>query len=98
MRIKNVGKCTIVFKGGQLSAGKVAVFRGASEKIGSALLKAYPRNLEDLDKIKQEDIIDVVLGDTQVEEPKEEPVKEVAKVSPAKKVVKNKAPTKKSKK
>lgn len=77
MRIKNVGKCTIVFKGGELLAGKVAVFKGAAEVIGNALLKAYPRNLEDLDRIKKEDIIDVEIGDA---EPKVAPkVKPVAK-------------------
>ena len=76
MRIKNVGKCTIVFKGGELLAGKVAVFKGASEKIGSALLKAYPKNLEDLDRIKKEDIIDIVFEDNN--EPKVgKPVKKV---------------------
>lgn len=74
MRIKNVGKCTIVFKGGELVAGKVAVFKGAAEKIGEALLRAYPRNLEDLDGIKKEDIIDVEFGESEkTEEPKEEP-------------------------
>ena len=74
MRIKNVGKCTIVFKGGELVAGKVAVFKGAAEKIGEALLRAYPRNLEDLDGIKKEDIIDVEFGEAEkTEEPKEEP-------------------------
>lgn len=78
MRIKNVGKCTIVFKGGQLLAGKVAVFKGVeAESIGRALLKTYPRNLEDLDRIKKEDIVDVEFG---TEEPKEEPkAKPVAK-------------------
>lgn len=84
MRIKNVGKCTIVFKGGELLAGKVAVFKGASEKIGSALLKAYPRNLEDLDKIKQEDIIDVTFGQ-EPEAPKKAPAKKFVKKAPAKK-------------
>lgn len=88
MRIKNVGKCTIVFKGGQLLAGKVAVFKGAAESIGEALLRAYPRNLEDLDRIKQEDIIDVEIGNS---EPKVEP-----KVAPkAKPVIKAKSKKKK---
>ena len=83
MRIKNVGKCTIVFKGGELLAGKVAVFKGASEQIGSALLKAYPNNLEDLDCIKKEDIVDVVFEDKKVEVAKAAPVKAAKK--PAKK-------------
>ena len=74
MRIKHIGKCTIIFKGGELVAGKVAVFKGAAEKIGEALLRAYPRNLEDLDGIKKEDIIDVEFGESEkTEEPKEEP-------------------------
>lgn len=64
MRIKNVGKCTIVFKGGILESGKVAVFKDSAEKIGEALLKAYPNNLEDLDCVKKEDIIDVVVDET----------------------------------
>lgn len=83
MRIKNVGKCTIVFKGGELVAGKVAVFKGEAEKIGSALLKAYPRNLEDLDRIKKEDIVNVVFGEDAPD------VKAPAKPK-AKKVVKKK--------
>ena len=41
MRIKNVGRSTIIFNGGSLEAGKVAVFNGDAEKIGAALLKAY---------------------------------------------------------
>lgn len=90
MRIKNVGKCTIVFKGGELVAGKVAVFKGAAEKIGEALLRAYPRNLEDLDGIKKEDIIDVEFGESEkTEEPKEEP-KAMPKVKPAAKSRKKK--------
>lgn len=90
MRIKNVGKCTIVFKGGELVAGKVAVFKGAAEKIGEALLRAYPRNLEDLDGIKKEDIIDVEFGESEkIEEPKEEP-KAMPKAKPAAKSRKKK--------
>ena len=90
MRIKNVGKCTIVFKGGELVAGKVAVFKGAAEKIGEALLRAYPRNLEDLDGIKKEDIIDVEFGESEkTEEPKEEP-KAMPKAKPAAKSRKKK--------
>ena len=90
MRIKNVGKCTIVFKGGELVAGKVAVFKGAAEKIGEALLRAYPRNLEDLDGIKKEDIIDVEFGEAEkTEEPKEES-KAAPKAKPATKSRKKK--------
>lgn len=86
MRIKNVGKCTIIFKGGVLEPGKVAIFNGGVENIGSALLKAYPKNLLDLDATKPEEVVSVV-----IEEPKpaEKPVKEpVAKKTPAKRVAK----------
>ena len=69
MRIKNVGRSTIIFNGGSLEAGKVAVFQGASEKIGVTLLKVYPEKLIDLDNIKQEDIVDVVIAKPEVEEP-----------------------------
>ncbi len=75
MRIKNVGKCKFVFKGGSLEAGQVAVFKGAAEEIGKALLRAYPKNLSDLDNIKKEDIVDVVFE----EEPKVEGPKATAK-------------------
>lgn len=67
MRIKNVGRSTIIFNGGSLEAGKVAVFNGEAEKIGSALLKAYPKKLMDLDNVKQEDIVDVVVEEKAVE-------------------------------
>lgn len=73
MRIKNVGKCKIIFNGGSLDAGQVAVFSGSAEKIGAALLTAYPNNLLDLDNIKQEEIVEVVV-DEPAEEPKEAPV------------------------
>lgn len=70
MRIKNVGRSTIIFNGGSLEAGKVAVFQGNAEKLGATLLRVYPEKLIDLDNIKQEDIVDVV-----IESPKEEPKK-----------------------
>lgn len=80
MRIKNVGKCKFVFKGGSLEAGQVAVFKGAAEEIGKALLRAYPKNLSDLDNIKKEDIVDVVFEEEpKVEEPKVAVKKPVAK-------------------
>lgn len=69
MRIKNVGRGTIIFNGGSLEAGKVAVFKDDAEKIGKVLLKIYPDKLMDLDNIKQEDVVDVVV----VEETKKEP-------------------------
>lgn len=70
MRIKNVGKCTIIFKGGVLNPGKVAIFNGSAEKIGESLLRAYPKNLEDLDCVKKEDIIDVVVEESEPEKVK----------------------------
>ena len=76
MRIKNVGRSTIIFNGGSLEAGKVAVFNGDAEKVGAALLKAYPSKLMDLDNIKQEDIVDVV-----VEAPAKAPAKAESKKS-----------------
>ena len=80
MRIKNVGKCTIVFKGGVLESGKVAVFKDSAEKIGEALLKAYPNNLEDLDCVKKEDIIDVVVDEPKPEKDEEkEPIAKKSK-------------------
>ena len=63
MRIKNVGRSTIIFNGGSIEAGKVAVFKDEAEKIGKILLKFYPDKLMDLDNIKKEDIVDVVIGD-----------------------------------
>lgn len=67
MRIKNVGRSTIIFNGGSLEAGKVAVFKDEAEKIGKVLLKVYPNKLMDLDNIKKEDIVDVVIGETKAE-------------------------------
>ena len=61
MRIKNVGRSTIIFNGGSLEAGKVAVFKDDAEEIGSALLRVYPDKLIDLDNIKKEDVVDVVV-------------------------------------
>lgn len=87
MRIKNVGKCKIIFKGGSLDAGKVGVFNNGTEKLGVALLKAYPNNLLDLDNIKQEEIVEVVI-DEPAEEPKEE-IQEAPKAAPKKKSKKN---------
>lgn len=79
MRIKNVGRSTIIFNGGSLEAGKVAVFNGEAEKIGSALLKAYPNKLMDLDNVKQEDIVDVVVEDNSAETSAETPKKKSRK-------------------
>lgn len=78
MRIKNVGKCKIIFNGGSLDAGQVAVFSGSAEKIGAALLIAYPNNLLDLDNIKQEEIVEVVINES-AEEPKEKAPKAAPK-------------------
>lgn len=79
MRIKNVGRSTIIFNGGSLEAGKVAIFNGEAEKIGSALLKAYPNKLMDLDNVKQEDIVDVVVEDNSAETSVETPKKKSRK-------------------
>lgn len=73
MRIKNVGRSTIIFNGGSLEAGKVAVFKDAAEDIGAKLLATYPDKLLDLDNIKKEDVIDVVI------EPKVAPKKKSKK-------------------
>lgn len=70
MRIKNVGRSTIIFNGGSLDAGKVAIFQGESEKLGATLLRVYPEKLIDLDNIKQEDIVDVVVEAPKGEAPK----------------------------
>lgn len=70
MRIKNIGKCTIIFKGGSLEAGKVGVFNNGTEKLGAALLKAYPNNLLDLDNIKKEEVVEVVFEGEEEEAPK----------------------------
>ena len=70
MRIKNIGKCTIIFKGGSLEAGKVGVFNNGTEKLGAALLKAYPNNLLDLDNIKEEEVVEVVIGEEEAPAPK----------------------------
>lgn len=70
MRIKNVGRSTIIFNGGSLEPNKVAVFQGSSEKLGATLLRVYPDKLIDLDNIKKEDIVDVVIAEPEVEETK----------------------------
>lgn len=62
MRIKNVGRSTIIFNGGSLDAGKIANFQGEAEKIGATLLRVYPDRLIDLDNIKKEDVVDVVVA------------------------------------
>ena len=79
MRIKNVGKCLIIFNGGSLPVGMVADFKGEAEKIGLSLLKAYPKNLLNLDEDKPEETVTITV------EPKAEP--KVAP-KPVKKVVK----------
>ena len=84
MRIKNVGKCLIIFNGGSLPVGSVANFKGEAEKVGLALLKAYPKNLLNLDEDKPEETVTITV------EPKAEP-------KPVKKAVKKKI-TKKVKK
>lgn len=70
MRIKNVGRSTIIFNGGSLEPNMVAVFQGNAEKLGATLLRVYPSKLIDLDNIKKEDVIDVVIDEPKAEEPK----------------------------
>lgn len=62
MRLKNIGKCTIVFDGGVLEPNMVAVFDNGSEELGAALLKAYPNNLYDLDEVKKESLVTVTVA------------------------------------
>ena len=83
MRIKNGGKCLIIFNGGSLPVGMVADFKGEAEKVGLALLKAYPKNLLNLDEDKPEETVTVEIGVEPKAEPKAEP-------KPVKKVVKKK--------
>ena len=86
MRIKNVGKCLIIFNGGSLPVGKVADFKGSAEKIGASLLKAYPSRLLNLDETKEEDIVSIEVAP----EVKEE-VKAKVKATPkVKKITKRK--------
>lgn len=86
MRIKNVGKCLIIFNGGSLPVGKVADFKGSAEKIGASLLKAYPSRLLNLDETKEEDIVSIDV----VPEVKEEVKAEVKATSKVKKITKRK--------
>lgn len=80
MRIKNVGKCKIIFKGGSLDAGKVGVFNNGTEKLGAALLKAYPNNLLDLDNIKKEEVVEVVFdGEKEAQKASKAPAKKSKK-------------------
>ena len=79
MRIKNVGRSTIIFNGGSLEAGKVAVFQGEAEKIGATLLRLYPEKLTDLDNVKKEDIVDVVIEAPKKVEPKKVAAKKKSK-------------------
>lgn len=72
MRIKNVGRSTIIFNGGSLEPNMVAVFQGNAEKLGATLLRVYPEKLIDLDNIKKEDVIDVVIDEPKAEEHKVE--------------------------
>lgn len=86
MRIKNVGKCLIIFNGGSLPVGKVADFKGSAEKIGASLLKAYPNRLLNLDETKEEDVVSIEV----VPEVKEEVKAEVKTTSKVKKITKRK--------
>lgn len=70
MKIKNDGRCKIVFDGGELAPKQVAVFKGEAEKLGAKLLSRYTF-LVDLDNLK-EDVIEVkTIGEkTEEETPK----------------------------
>lgn len=78
MKIRNDGKATIVFNGGQLEPKTVAVFKGEAEKIGAVLLSRY-HFLTDLDNLKEEEVKIVEV----TSEPEPEKVEE-EKVEPAK--------------
>lgn len=86
MRIKNVGKCLIIFNGGSLPVGSVANFKGEAEKVGLALLKAYPKNLLNLDEDKPEETVTITVEPKVKAEPK--PVKKAVKKKTTKKVKK----------
>ncbi len=80
MRIKNVGKCLIIFNGGSLPVGKVADFKGSAEKIGASLLKAYPSRLLNLDETKEEDVVSIeVAPEVKAEVKATSKVKKIAK-------------------
>lgn len=86
MRIKNVGKCLIIFNGGSLPVGKVADFKGSAEKIGASLLKAYPSRLLNLDETKEEDVVSIEVAP----EVKKEVKAEVKATPKVKKITKRK--------
>ena len=65
MKIRNDGKATVIFKGGELKSGQVASFKGEAEKIGKILLERY-KFLTDLDDVKEVKVVEVTLP----EEPK----------------------------
>jgi hypothetical protein len=90
MRIKNVGKCLIIFNGGSLPVGKVADFKGSAEKIGASLLKAYPSRLLNLDETKEEDIVSIEVVPEVKEEVKAEAKAEVKATPKVKKITKRK--------
>lgn len=88
MRIKNVGKCLIIFNGGSLPVGKVADFKGSAEKIGASLLKAYPNRLLNLDETKEEDVVSIEVAPEVEEEAEVEA--EVEAAPKVKKITKRK--------
>lgn len=88
MRIKNVGKCLIIFNGGSLPVGKVADFKGSAEKIGASLLKAYPNRLLNLDETKEEDVVSIEVAPEVEEEAEVEA--EVEATPKVKKITKRK--------
>lgn len=62
MKIRNDGRCKIVFNGGSLEPKAVAVFKGDAEKIGAVLLSRYSF-LTDLDNLKEEVVEVTTLGE-----------------------------------
>lgn len=83
MKIRNDGKATIVFNGGQLEPKTVAVFKGEAEKIGAVLLSRY-HFLTDLDNLKEEEV-KVVEVTSEPESEKVEPEKAKSKKHAGKK-------------
>lgn len=67
MKIKNDGRCKIVFEGGELAPKQVAMFKGDAEKIGAKLLATYSF-LTDLDNLKEEVIEVKTIGEKAEEE------------------------------
>ena len=79
MKIRNDGKSTIVFNGGQLEPKAVALFKGDAEKIGAILLSRYPF-LTDLDNLPEVEVVEITSPEPEKEE-EVEPVKATKKIA-----------------